>query len=95
MIEFRIEAVNLFNHVNLGNPDSEVGVPGNNNTNAGRINSTAFFNADPQRNFQFAAAIYVLTAKRQDLSAPLRRTHLRSGPQRSRLRAIRRSVWVS
>ena len=49
-----LEAVNLFNHVNLGNPDSEVGVPGNNNTNAGRINSTAFFNADPQRNFQFA-----------------------------------------
>jgi hypothetical protein len=54
LIEVRIEAVNLFNHVNLGNPDSEVGVPGNNNTNAGRINSTAFFNADPQRNFQFA-----------------------------------------
>jgi outer membrane receptor protein involved in Fe transport len=53
-IEFRAEAVNLFNHVNLGNPDSEVGVPGNNNTNAGRINSTAFFNADLQRNFQFA-----------------------------------------
>ena len=28
-IELRIEAVNLFNNVNLGNPDSEVGVPGN------------------------------------------------------------------
>ncbi len=54
MIELRLEAVNLFNHVNLGNPDSEVGVPGNNNTNAGRINSTAYFNADPQRNWQFA-----------------------------------------
>jgi len=54
LIEFRIEAVNIFNHVNLGNPDSEVGVPGNNNTNAGRINSTAYGNADPQRNFQFA-----------------------------------------
>jgi hypothetical protein len=53
-LEIRIEAVNFLNHVNLGNPDSEVGVPGNNNTNAGRINSTAFFNADPQRNFQFA-----------------------------------------
>ena len=54
LIELRLEAVNLFNHVNLGNPDSEVGVPGNNNTNAGRINSTAFFNNDPQRNLQFA-----------------------------------------
>ena len=53
-VEFRIEAVNLLNHVNLGNPDSEVGVPGNPNTNAGRINSTAYFNADPQRNWQFA-----------------------------------------
>ncbi len=54
-LEIRAEAVNLFNNVNLGNPDSEIGVPGNNNTNAGRINSTAYFNGDPQRNFQFAA----------------------------------------
>jgi hypothetical protein len=54
LVEVRAEAVNIFNHVNLGNPDSEVGVPGNNNTNAGRINSTAYGNADPQRNFQFA-----------------------------------------
>ena len=54
LIELRAEAVNLFNNVNLGNPDSEIGVPGNNNTNAGRINSTAYFNNDPQRNFQFA-----------------------------------------
>jgi hypothetical protein len=54
LLELRVEVVNLFNNVNLGNPDSEVGVPGNDNSNAGRINSTAFFNADPQRNFQFA-----------------------------------------
>lgn len=54
LVEVRAEAVNLFNNVNLGNPDSEIGVPGNNNTNAGRINSTAYFNGDPQRNFQFA-----------------------------------------
>jgi outer membrane receptor protein involved in Fe transport len=53
-LEFRAEAVNLLNHVNLANPDSEVGVPGNNNTNAGRINATAFGNLDLQRNFQFA-----------------------------------------
>jgi hypothetical protein len=53
LLEVRIEAVNLFNHVNLGNPDAEVGVPENPNPNAGRINSTAFGGADPQRNFQF------------------------------------------
>jgi outer membrane receptor protein involved in Fe transport len=53
-LEARIEAVNLFNNVNLGNPDSEVGVPGNSNPNAGRINSTAFGGSDPMRNFQFA-----------------------------------------
>ena len=52
-LEVRIEAVNIFNHVNLGFPDSEVGVPGTPNTNAGRITSTAFGNNDPQRNFQF------------------------------------------
>jgi len=51
--EVRFEVVNLLNHVNLGNPDSEVGVPGNPNTNAGRINSTAFGNLDPQRQLQF------------------------------------------
>jgi hypothetical protein len=27
-LEFRVEAQNVFNHVNLGNPDSTVGVPG-------------------------------------------------------------------
>jgi hypothetical protein len=53
-LQIRLEAVNVFNHVNLGNPDSEVGVPGNNNVNAGRINSTAYGNSDPQRNLQFA-----------------------------------------
>jgi hypothetical protein len=53
-LEFRVEAVNLFNNVNLGNPDSEIGSPGSARANAGRINSTAYFNADPQRNFQFA-----------------------------------------
>jgi hypothetical protein len=53
-IELRLESVNIFNHVNLGNPDAEIGVPGNNNPNAGRITSTAYSGADPQRNFQFA-----------------------------------------
>jgi len=53
-IEVRAEAVNLFNHVNLGNPDAEIGVPGNNNPNAGRITSTAYGGTDPMRNFQFA-----------------------------------------
>jgi len=52
-LEIRFEAVNIFNHVNLGFPDSEVGVPGTPNPNAGRITSTAFDNNDPQRNFQF------------------------------------------
>lgn len=52
-LEVRFEAVNIFNNVNLGFPDSEVGVPGTPNTNAGRITSTAFDNGDPQRNFQF------------------------------------------
>jgi len=52
--EFRIESVNVFNNVNLGNPDSEIGVPGNNNPNAGRITSTAYGGSDPQRNWQFA-----------------------------------------
>jgi hypothetical protein len=53
-LEVRFESVNFFNHVNLGNPDSTIGVPGNPNTNAGRITSTAYGNTDPQRNFQFA-----------------------------------------
>jgi hypothetical protein len=53
-IELRVEAVNLFNNVNLDNPDATIGVPGNLNPNAGRITSTAYGGADPMRNFQFA-----------------------------------------
>jgi hypothetical protein len=50
-LELRLEAVNVFNHVNLGNPDTQIGVPGNDNPNAGRITSTA---ANWQaRNLQF------------------------------------------
>ena len=51
-LQIRIESVNVLNHVNLGNPDSQVGVPGNNNPNAGRITGTAA--GDLQRNLQFA-----------------------------------------
>jgi len=51
-LEFRVEAQNLFNHVNLNNPDGNIGVPGNNNPNAGFITSTAP-NWQP-RNLQFA-----------------------------------------
>jgi hypothetical protein len=47
----RIESVNIFNKVNLANPDGQVGVPGNDNPNAGRITGTAG-NYMP-RNFQF------------------------------------------
>ncbi len=59
-IEFRIEAVNLFNHVNLGNPDGNIGSFSGaggalvRNTNLGKSNSTAFFGGDAQRNLQFA-----------------------------------------
>ena len=56
-LELRVEAVNLFNHVNLGLPDREVGVPGNDNPNAGRISATANFNRDPQRNLQFGVRL--------------------------------------
>jgi len=51
-VEFRVEAQNVFNHVNLGNPDAEIGVPGNNNTHAGFISGIAP-NAN-MRNLQFA-----------------------------------------
>ncbi len=58
-LEFRIESVNFFNHSNLGNPDGFIGsfdAAGklNQNGNLGVINSTAYFGADPMRNFQFA-----------------------------------------
>jgi outer membrane receptor protein involved in Fe transport len=56
-LELRVEAVNLFNHVNLGLPDPVLGVPGNDNPNAGRISSTANFNRDPQRNLQFGVRL--------------------------------------
>jgi hypothetical protein len=51
-LQFRIEAQNVFNHVNLGNPNSEVGVPGNLNPTAGFITGTAPNHV--QRNLQFA-----------------------------------------
>jgi hypothetical protein len=51
--------VNVFNHVNLGSPDSFIGSfdqSGNLNASPtlGRIFTTAFFGADPMRNIQFA-----------------------------------------
>ena len=53
-LEFRIESVNVFNHVNLNVPDGFIGDPANPRSNAGRISNTAFDGTDPQRNFQFA-----------------------------------------
>ena len=57
-LELRIESVNLFNHVNLGNPDAFLGsfLSGGrvSNANFGKITSTAFFGNDLQRNLQFA-----------------------------------------
>ena len=50
-LEIRIESVNILNHTNLGNPNSEVGVPGNDNPDAGRI--TGASGAYTPRNFQF------------------------------------------
>jgi len=62
-LEFRVESVNVFNHVNLGNPDSFIGSFGSSGDQSGKLNvspslgriyTTAFFGADPMRNFQFA-----------------------------------------
>jgi hypothetical protein len=53
-LEFRIESVNVFNHVNLDQPDGFIGDPAHPAANAGRIGNTAFGGSDPQRNFQFA-----------------------------------------
>jgi hypothetical protein len=58
-LEFRVESVNVFNHVNLGNPTSSIGSfdsTGKLNVNPtlGLIFTTANFGADPMRNFQFA-----------------------------------------
>jgi hypothetical protein len=51
-VELRLEATNVFNHVTWGNPDTTIGVPGNDNPNAGRITSVGP-NWQP-RNLQFA-----------------------------------------
>ncbi|HXU40166.1 MAG TPA: TonB-dependent receptor [Blastocatellia bacterium] len=53
-LEFRIESVNLFNHVNLDQPDSFIGNPASPNAHAGVISNSAYGGGDPQRNFQFA-----------------------------------------
>jgi hypothetical protein len=53
-LQIRIEAQNLFNHVNLGLPDTTIGVAGDLNENAGRITETAFGGTAPMRRLQFA-----------------------------------------
>jgi outer membrane receptor protein involved in Fe transport len=50
-LEFRVEAVNVFNHVNLGQPNNTVGVPGDPRPSAGLISGTAAQNQ--MRNLQF------------------------------------------
>jgi hypothetical protein len=52
--ELRVEAVNLFNHVNLGQPAREIGTSTDPRPNAGRISNTTNFGSDPMRNLQFA-----------------------------------------
>lgn len=56
-LELRVEAVNVLNNVNLGNPDAEIGVMDNPNPNAGRISNTAFGGTAPQRNLQFGVRL--------------------------------------
>jgi outer membrane receptor protein involved in Fe transport len=56
-LELRFEAVNLFNHVNLDNPDSNIGNPASPNANAGRITGVAYGGSDPMRNFQFGVKL--------------------------------------
>jgi hypothetical protein len=61
-VEFRAEATNLFNHVNLGNPNSFIGSFGpdgklNANPVLGRIFFSAGFGSDPMRNLQFALKV--------------------------------------
>ncbi len=53
-LEFRVESVNVFNHVNLDQPDGFIGDPAHPASNAGHIGNTAFGGQDLQRNFQFA-----------------------------------------
>lgn len=53
-LEFRVEVVNFFNHVNLDQPDSFIGNPASPQSHAGVISNTAFGGTDPQRNLQFA-----------------------------------------
>jgi outer membrane receptor protein involved in Fe transport len=53
-LEFRIESVNLFNHINLDQPDSFIGDPAKPNAHAGVISGSAYGSTDPTRNFQFA-----------------------------------------
>jgi outer membrane receptor protein involved in Fe transport len=56
-LELRFEAVNLFNHVNLDNPDSNIGNPASPNANAGRITGVAYGGSDLMRNFQFGVKL--------------------------------------
>jgi hypothetical protein len=53
-LEFRVEVVNLFNHVNLDQPDAFIGDPAHPNSHAGVISNTAYGGTDLQRNLQFA-----------------------------------------